>query len=82
VLKDVAMISVGGGFRDTLVRSDLVSLDSIVPASNGFTTMSTSAPNIWVSADHQVIERDVRYLTKTSVSCGVIRLLKWWPNPC
>lgn len=48
----VAIVSIGGGIRDTLVRSDLSFLGSY---SNTFSILSTSMKNVWVSADHQVI---------------------------
>ncbi len=53
-LSDVVIISIAGGNRDTLVRSDLTSLASVVPPSHGLTVISTSIPNVWLSIDHQV----------------------------
>ena len=49
----MTIVSVGGGIRDTLVRSDLSILPH-VSSTNGFTVTSTSVPNVWLSIDHQV----------------------------
>ena len=53
-MSDVAIVSIAGGIRDTLVRSDLAYLDDIVPPYHGFSVMTTSIPNNWISVDHQV----------------------------
>jgi glycosylphosphatidylinositol deacylase len=54
-LSDVSIVSVAGGIRDTLVRTDLSSLEGIVPAANALSVVSTSVPGVWVSTDHQCI---------------------------
>jgi glycosylphosphatidylinositol deacylase len=68
----VAIISVAGGVRDTLVRSDLASLDDIVPQSHGFTVVSTSVPNTWITIDHQVVEFVIMLINKCIMWCNQI----------
>ena len=63
VLEDVALVSISGGFRDTLVRGDLCQVcllpnskikEDILPPSHGFSIDSTAVPTIGISVDHQV----------------------------
>lgn len=49
-LKHVTLVSIGGGIRDTQVRSDLT-----IHRSANLSLLSTSAPEVWVSADHKCI---------------------------
>ncbi|PRP74622.1 hypothetical protein PROFUN_03544 [Planoprotostelium fungivorum] len=52
-LSQVTIVSIGGGFRDILVRSSLSDLETIgVPTSHGLTTLSTSIPDVWRQTDH------------------------------
>jgi pimeloyl-ACP methyl ester carboxylesterase len=54
--EELVLVSIAGGFRDTLVRSDLADVESVVPRSNGVTVLTTSLPRgAAVSADHQCI---------------------------
>ena len=54
-LADVTLISIAGGNLVTVVCSDSANINSIVPASHGFTVFTTSIPNVWTSMDHQAI---------------------------
>ena len=48
----VTLISIAGGGLDTVVPSDYASLESLVPATHGFTVFTSSVPNAWTGADH------------------------------
>lgn len=48
----VTLISIAGGCLDTVVPSDYASLESLVPATHGFTVFTSSVPNAWTGADH------------------------------
>lgn len=48
----VIMVSVGGGRRDTLVRTELTRLE---PHPYHISTTSTAVPGVWASADHLTI---------------------------
>ncbi|CEI99970.1 hypothetical protein RMCBS344292_14042 [Rhizopus microsporus] len=52
VLKDVAIVSIAGGTLDNTVCSDSTNIESIIPATHGFTVFSTAVPNVWTAADH------------------------------
>lgn len=54
-LSEVLVISIGGGIRDTLVRSELTEISSLIPPSNGLSILSTSIPEVHVSTDHDCI---------------------------
>jgi len=54
-LKDLVMISIGGSFRDQMIDSALTNLQGVIPISHGFSTLTTSIPDVWVQADHQCI---------------------------
>ncbi|KAL0484555.1 GPI inositol-deacylase [Acrasis kona] len=51
-IHDTVLISISGGFRDTLVRSDTTLLDDVIPPSNGFSVSAYSVPYVRTSADH------------------------------
>ncbi|OAA68521.1 GPI maturation protein [Niveomyces insectorum RCEF 264] len=51
----VTLVSIAGGGLDTIVPSDYASLESLVPATHGFTVFTTTIPNVWTSMDHQAI---------------------------
>lgn len=53
LLKDVTLISIAGGSLDTIIHSDSVNID--IPKSHGFTTYTTSIPNVWTGSDHMAI---------------------------
>lgn len=54
-LRDVTILSIAGGKLDTMVPSDYVSLDSLVPASNGLSTFANSVPRVWSGIDHDAM---------------------------
>ena len=47
----IPMVSIGGGFRDSLVNTKLTEIGYI---NNSFSAISSSIPGVWASADHQV----------------------------
>ncbi|EFA81753.1 hypothetical protein PPL_05747 [Heterostelium album PN500] len=49
------VISIGGGHRDTLIRSELTSLNGIVSAERSFSAITTSIPDVLMETDHQCI---------------------------
>lgn len=51
----VTLISIAGGNLDTIVPSDYASLESLVPATHGFTVFTTGIPEVWTGMDHQAI---------------------------
>lgn len=53
-LSNLLIVSIGGGLRDSLIRSELTDLSNILPASNALSVLSTSIPNVFVSSDHEV----------------------------
>ncbi|XP_049382837.1 uncharacterized protein LOC125847215 isoform X1 [Solanum stenotomum] len=55
LLSHVVVVSISGGYHDYQVRSNLQSLDGIVPPTHGFMISSTSMKNVWLSMEHQVI---------------------------
>jgi hypothetical protein len=54
-MADVTVLSIAGSFRDSLVRSDLASLETLVPISHGLSLLTTSVPGVRLEADHQVM---------------------------
>lgn len=54
-LLDVTLVSIAGGNLDNVVCSDTANIESIVPASHGFTMFTTGIPNVWVGSDHPAI---------------------------
>ncbi|VFQ73512.1 unnamed protein product [Cuscuta campestris] len=55
LLSHVVVVSISGGYYDYQVRSQLESLDGIVPPTHGFMVSSTCMKNVWLSMEHQVI---------------------------
>lgn len=51
----VTLVSIAGGSLDSIVPSDYASLESLVPATHGFTVFSTGIPTVWTAMDHQAI---------------------------
>lgn len=51
----VTLVSIAGGGLDTVVPSDYASVESIVPATHGFTVFTSTIPNVWTSMDHAAI---------------------------
>lgn len=54
-LRDVTILSIAGGKSDTMVPSDYVSLDSLVPATNGLSTFTNSIARVWTGIDHDAV---------------------------
>lgn len=54
-LSDMTVLSIAGGKRDTMVPSDYISLDSIVPSSHGLSTFSNSVNRVWTGIDHDAM---------------------------
>lgn len=50
-LNGIPVVSVGGGFRDSLVNTKLTDIGS---TGNRYSAISSSIPGVWASADHQV----------------------------
>lgn len=50
--KDMAVISIGNGFRDTMIRSDATNLQGIIGEENSFSVSSYSVQNVRISPDH------------------------------
>ena len=54
--ENITFLSLGGGFRDFLVRSDLCLMHHVAnETKNHFSRITSSLPNIWLSNDHQCI---------------------------
>ena len=51
----MALISIGGSFRDQLIDSSLISLHGLIPTEHSFSTLTTSIPSVWLQTDHQCI---------------------------
>lgn len=51
-LRNVTVLSVGGGYRDYQVRSGLTSLPCPTGEPNKFSLVATAVPRTWVSTDH------------------------------
>ncbi|XP_033108072.1 GPI inositol-deacylase-like [Anneissia japonica] len=51
-LEDVVLVSVGGGFRDNLVRSGLTTLADVFHSSRSLSVVTSAIPNVWLSTDH------------------------------
>ncbi|KYR01814.1 hypothetical protein DLAC_01827 [Tieghemostelium lacteum] len=55
IYNDICVISIAGGHRDTLIRSELVSLDGLVDSDKSFSVITTSIPEVLMETDHQCI---------------------------
>ena len=52
---NITLLSIGGSFRDDLVRSDLCLLNTITGDQDHLSELTTTLPRIWLSNDHQCI---------------------------
>ncbi|KAL6075891.1 GPI inositol-deacylase [Balamuthia mandrillaris] len=55
LLEDVAIVSIAGSFRDSLILSELCNMEGLVPFTHGYSILTTSIPNVRVQVDHQCI---------------------------
>ncbi|SCU81395.1 LANO_0B02938g1_1 [Lachancea nothofagi CBS 11611] len=53
--RNVSLISITGGVLDSILPSDFTIIEEIVPYSNGFTTYTTTIPDVWTPIDHLAI---------------------------
>lgn len=53
--KHLSLISITGGISDTILPADYVTIDTLLPATNGFTTFTSNIPNVWTPIDHLAI---------------------------
>ncbi|KAJ3111525.1 GPI inositol deacylase [Physocladia obscura] len=53
--RNLMVVSIAGGDRDAMIPSAFAEIDSFIPKSHGFSSYSTSIPDVWVSADHRCI---------------------------
>uniref|UniRef100_T1JYQ1 GPI inositol-deacylase n=1 Tax=Tetranychus urticae TaxID=32264 RepID=T1JYQ1_TETUR len=54
-LNHLTIISLGGGFDDKLVKSDLIQLPDLLPSSGDINLLTTAVSDVWLSTDHQCI---------------------------
>ncbi|CAF1364230.1 unnamed protein product [Adineta ricciae] len=54
-LQHVVLVSLAGGDRDHLVRSDLCSLDGLTDESRSIDVLTSAVPHVWTSTDHRCI---------------------------
>ncbi|EGC32786.1 hypothetical protein DICPUDRAFT_37773 [Dictyostelium purpureum] len=55
IYDDIIVVSIAGGHRDTLIRSELTSLDGLVHPERSFSVITTSVPDVLFETDHQSI---------------------------
>ncbi|CUS25088.1 LAQU0S26e00760g1_1 [Lachancea quebecensis] len=53
--QNVSLISITGGVLDTTLPADLTLIEDTIPYSNGFTTYTTTIPQVWTPIDHLAI---------------------------
>lgn len=54
-LSHLTIISIGGGFHDKLVKSELTQFEDLAPILGDTHLVTTSIPDVWLSTDHQCI---------------------------
>jgi GPI inositol-deacylase len=54
-LKHLSIISIGGGFGDKLVKSELTQLPDLSPTMGDINLITTAISDVWMSTDHQCI---------------------------
>ncbi|CAF0933696.1 unnamed protein product [Rotaria sordida] len=54
-LKHLVLLSLAGGDRDHLVRSDLCSLNGLTDESRSIDVLTSAVPHVWTSTDHRCI---------------------------
>lgn len=53
--RNTSLISITGGILDETLPADYTGLQDIVPLRNGFTTYTTTIPDVWTPVDHLAI---------------------------
>ncbi|CAI4038694.1 hypothetical protein SMKI_06G0400 [Saccharomyces mikatae IFO 1815] len=53
--RNVSLISVTGGILDTTLPADYASVEDLVSLDNGFTSFTTTIPEVWTPIDHLAI---------------------------
>jgi len=53
-INDAVVVSIAGGSRDLLIRSDLCDLTNVMPLNQSITVHATALTNVWLTTDHQV----------------------------
>lgn len=53
--KNMSLISITGGILDMMLPADYTAVQDIVPLENGFTTYSSTIPNVWTPIDHLAV---------------------------
>ncbi|CAL9733620.1 GPI inositol-deacylase [Monosporozyma servazzii] len=53
--KNVSLISVTGGISDEILPADYASVADLLPLENGFSTFTTTIPDVWTPIDHLAI---------------------------
>ncbi|XP_071492488.1 GPI inositol-deacylase-like [Diadema antillarum] len=54
-MRDLTVVSIGGSYRDNMVRSGLTSINGMVPPDRGLSVVVGSVPRVWLSTDHRCI---------------------------
>ncbi|UJR36520.1 hypothetical protein I4U23_029241 [Adineta vaga] len=54
-LQHIILVSLAGGDRDHLVRSDLCSLNGLTDESRSIDVLTSAVPHVWTSTDHRCI---------------------------
>ncbi|CDO96487.1 unnamed protein product [Kluyveromyces dobzhanskii CBS 2104] len=52
---NMSVISLTGGILDDILPADYTSVKSTIPATNGFSTFTTTIPEVWTPIDHLAI---------------------------
>ncbi|CAI4061968.1 hypothetical protein SUVZ_06G0280 [Saccharomyces uvarum] len=53
--KNISLVSITGGILDTTLPADYASVEDLVSLNNGFTSFTTTIPEVWTPIDHLAI---------------------------
>ncbi|CAI7276509.1 BAD_collapsed_G0017030.mRNA.1.CDS.1 [Saccharomyces cerevisiae] len=53
--KNISLVSITGGILDTTLPADYASVEDLVSLENGFTSFTTTIPDVWTPIDHLAI---------------------------
>lgn len=53
--KNISLVSITGGILDTTLPADYASVEDLVGLDNGFTSFTTTIPDVWTPIDHLAI---------------------------